>query len=171
MTIPNEQEREIGYITGWRISKPTGVNPNIDIMPFGEDWYWSYLNTFDDQSIQMVYCFRALWGDPDMFVRPNSMIDTPRKVSRQVVDEEKKVQLRGTGNEIIYIQTIYVKWREDLSDEKTEVRNRIPALSSCDTDLRQFSIVEMASADCSYNTTTDCWVARYYLLGTRSMDR
>ena len=55
-------------------------------------------------------------------------------------------EISNTGNEMIYIETIVIKWREDFKKGRLQVRNYSVALSCCDTDLREFSLLQEASA-------------------------
>lgn len=107
-------EREVGYITAWRISRPTGVNPNIDPQYCQADWYLKRLGTYDEASKQLAYCFKAFYG-------PGSVV--PYRFYDRVVSEDKRNELRDGGNEIVFIETIYIKWREDPEDEESGVRN------------------------------------------------
>lgn len=128
-------EREIGDITAWRISRPTGVNPNIDPQYCLSDWYFKRLGTYDESSRQLAYCFKAFYG-------PGTV--SPRRFYDQVESEDKKDELRDGGNEIVFIETIYIKWREDPDDEQSEVRNSNMPQYHDNTNMQYYSIVDMA---------------------------
>lgn len=136
ITLPDGVERDVGYITAWRISRPTGVNPNIDPQYCMADWYFKALGSYDEGSRQLAYCIRALYGKGEF---------PARRLSDRVVNEAKKSELRDGGNEIIFIETMYIKWREDLDDKRTEVCNCDSAFYCCNTDVHQCSIVDTAS--------------------------
>jgi hypothetical protein len=108
---PGDVERYVGYIIGWRISKPTGVSPQIDPVYYKEDWYYGKERDHDRDSRLLASCFRAI-------IAPGSLYGENYE---QVLDETVKTQLQDEGNEVVFIQTVYIKWREDPEDEDTEV--------------------------------------------------
>lgn len=112
LTLRDGVERDVGYITGWRISRPSGSNPNIDPEPCLNDWYFAPLQSYDEDSKQLAYCVRAVYG--------KGSIPT-RRVSDRVVNAEKKEELRDGGNEIVFIETLYIKWRENPNNRQTQV--------------------------------------------------
>lgn len=112
LTLRDGVERDVGYITGWRISRPSGINPNIDTYPCLSDWYFDPLQSYDEDSKQLAYCVRAIYG--------KGSIPT-RRVSDRVVNAEKREELRDGGNEIVFIETLYIKWRENANDRRTQV--------------------------------------------------
>lgn len=124
-------EREIGYIIAWRISKPTGENPHLDNRYYLDDWYYRNTREYDKDSRALAFCFNAIYR-PGSFEGDNY---------DQVVDEEKKNQLRDGGNEVVFIQTIYIKWREDPDDEQSEVCKHKVSFSSPSADSNRFSIL------------------------------
>lgn len=129
-------EREIGYIIGWRISKPTGNKPNIDNRYYLDDWYYRNIREeYDKDSWALAYCFNAIYR-PGSFEGDNY---------DQVVDEEKKNELRDGGNEVVFIQTIYIKWREDPDDEESEVHKHKVSFSFPSADSHRFRILAMVS--------------------------
>lgn len=158
ITFPREVEREIGHITAWRISRPSGVNPNIDPVYCLSEWYFDPLGKYDENSKQLAYCIRSLYGKGEI---------PTRRISDRVVNPEKKDELKDGGNELVFIETIYIKWREDRNDEDSEVRNDEPGFYYCNTDMHRCSIVDMASPQYTCGPTIGCWVAKYYLLGSR----
>lgn len=109
----NEKEREIGFIRGWRISKPSGVNSSIDPRYFMKDWYFKDLRTYDESSRRLANCVRAIYGKGNI----------ARRISDRVVDSQKRDELRDGGNEIVFIETIYIKWCDNLKDNQSEVRH------------------------------------------------
>lgn len=157
ITLPDGVERDIGYITAWRISRPSGVNPNIDPQYCMTDWYFEPLRTYDENSKQLAYCIRSLYGRGEI----------PRRISDRVVNQEKRSELQDGGNELMFIETIYIKWREDRNDARTEVRNYETEFYYCNTDMHHCSIVDMVSPQYTWRPTIGCWVAKYYLLGSR----
>lgn len=114
ITLPDGVERDIGYIKAWRISRPSGVNPTIDPQWCLGDWYFKPLETYDEGARQMAYCVRALYGKGEL---------PARRLSDRFVNEKKKDEIRDGGNELVFIETIYIKWREDPGDPQTEVCN------------------------------------------------
>lgn len=128
-------EREIGYIIAWRISKPTGDNPNIDNQYCLDDWYHRSISEYDKDSRALAYCFNAIHR-PGSFEGENY---------DQVVDEEMKNELRDGGHEVVFIQTIYIKWREDPDDEESDVRKHEVSFSVSSADSHRCSIVAMVS--------------------------
>ncbi|KAG8162288.1 hypothetical protein KVR01_008053 [Diaporthe batatas] len=100
------EEKNVGYIIAWRISKPTGINPNIDPKYYLDDWYRRSSRSYNRDSWPLAACVWAFYG-PGSFDGANY---------DQVVDEEKKDELGDYGNELISIQTIYIRFREDPED-------------------------------------------------------
>lgn len=162
ITLPDGVERDIGYITAWRISRPSGVNPNIDPQYCMAEWYFESLRRYDEDSKQLAYCIRSLYGKGEI----------PRRISDRVVNAEKRNELQDGGNELMFIETIYIKWREDRNDARTEVRNNEPArFNYFNTDMHHCSIEDTASPQYTWRPTTGYWVAGYYLLGSRYVDQ
>lgn len=122
ITLADGVERDIGYITGWRISRPSGVNPNIDPQYCMAEWYFKPLGTYDENSKQLAYCIRSLYGKGEIPIR---------RLSDRVVNQEKKNELQDGGNELMFIETIYIKWREDRKDPQSGVRNYEPKFDYC----------------------------------------
>ncbi|KAG6354920.1 hypothetical protein INS49_004001 [Diaporthe citri] len=112
ITLADGVEREIGYITAWRISRRSGVNPNIDPQYVLADWYFESLGTYDEDSKQLAYCIRSLYGKGEI----------PHRISERIVNREKRNEIQDGGNELVFIETIYIKWREDRKDARTEYR-------------------------------------------------
>lgn len=126
LTLPGAEEKDIGYIKGWRISRPSGVNPNIDPQYLMAEWYFKPLREYDQGSKEMAYCIRALYGKGQLPIR---------RISDRIVNSEKEAEVRDGGNEIVFIEEIYIKYRENQYDPKTQVGNHDLALYYCNTDM------------------------------------
>lgn len=112
ITRPNSVEREIGHITAWRISKPTGANRNINPGYWLDEWCRPNLRLYNDSDKELAYCLRALYG---------TGINSSPEPSQRINSDEVKNSLRDTGHDLVFIQSIYIKWREDPNDEQTGV--------------------------------------------------
>jgi hypothetical protein len=113
LKMEDDVERYVGYIIAWHVSKPTGVSPNTDPRYYMDDWYHRRGKDYDRDSRLLASCIRAI-------IEPGSY---DGENYDQVLDEGKRNQLRDGGNEFMFIQTIYVKWRENPEDEDSEVGN------------------------------------------------
>lgn len=111
LTKHGGEENNIGYIIAWRISKPTGVNPNIDPRYYLNDWYHRSSTDYHRDAWSPAACVWAFYG-PGSFDGANY---------DQVADQEKRDELGDGGNELIVIQTIYIKFREDPKDIESAV--------------------------------------------------
>ncbi|POS74784.1 hypothetical protein DHEL01_v206826 [Diaporthe helianthi] len=107
-TVPGEEEKNVGYIIAWRISKPTGVNLTTDPRYYLDDWYLRSSRSYNADSGPLAACVWAFFG-------PGSLDGDNYD---QVVDE-KKHELGDHGNELVFIQTVYIKFREDPADIDT----------------------------------------------------
>lgn len=125
LTKADGVERYVGYITAWRVSKPTGASPNTDPRYYMDDWYHRRGSDYDRDSRLLAACFRAI-------IEPGS---SDGDNYDQVLDQGKRNQLRDGGNEFVFIQTIYIKWREDPEDEDTEVGKHNLSLQNHNIDI------------------------------------
>lgn len=119
LTLPGAEEKDIGYIKGWRVSRPSGVNPTIDPQYLMAEWYFRPLQEYDQGAKEMAYCIRALYGKGQLPIR---------RLSDRIVNAEKEAELRDGGNEMVFIEEIYIKYREDQYDPSTQVRSYDSAL-------------------------------------------
>lgn len=115
---PGEENFEtIGNIASWRFSRPTARDPHLDRSLWVREWLEGEVN--DTKYINSTSCIaealRAIYDDDG---------DVRERVEPEFEDE---LQSNGTGNELVYIQQLYVK----LSNEDGTIRVSVERLVSC----------------------------------------
>lgn len=92
--------KQIGIVEGWRVSKPTMLNPTIDPRYWIQEWLRTPLGSHgEDGGVwnELAMALRALYGRDGT---PLSSVQTPRA-------------LHDDGAEIVFIQLLHVLWKDE----------------------------------------------------------
>lgn len=154
LTPSNGEEKEIGWITAWRISKPTGVNRNINGDYYRDEWLRA-INRYDEDSKETAYCMKAL----------------SREAKKGRMEGDKQLVLGHEGHEFVFIQMLYIKWREDPDDEQTGVSfygslSFLLGVFLKVTDMHCRSTAETASLQGFCKASTEYWAGKSFPLGS-----
>lgn len=98
---PGVEENHVGYISAWRLSKEPNQYAHEEFQPWVTEWLQGELGDPDDDSRPFKETLRLLYDETGQL--------------RAVNDESLRSALDDTGSELVFIEMIWIKYK----DEKT----------------------------------------------------
>ncbi|KAL2282254.1 hypothetical protein FJTKL_11075 [Diaporthe vaccinii] len=98
---PGREENHVGYISAWRLSKEPNQYAHEEFQPWVTEWLQGELGDPDDDSRPFKETLRLLYDETGQL--------------RAVNDESLRSALNDTGSELVFIEMIWIKYK----DEKT----------------------------------------------------
>lgn len=115
----NDDWEDIGHIVAWGFSRRTARNPNADMLPFYDDWLAGAATEFKypHGTLCIAQALRAIYVNTPLLSRGivRALVASADPILRQQLAND------GTGDDIIYIQVLYVKHIRDRAADGTDL--------------------------------------------------
>lgn len=98
----SRQERHIGFISTWRLSKEPSQHGHEDYQPWVAEWLRSALGDKDDDSRPFKETLRLLYDDTG-------------KIRENANDELIRSALDETGHELVFVEMLWIKYEDDTT--------------------------------------------------------
>lgn len=98
----SREERHIGFISSWRLSKEPNQYAHEDYQPWVMEWLRSDLGDEGDDSRPFKEMLRFLYDDTG-------------KIRENMNDELIRSALDETGSELVFIEMMWIKYRDDAT--------------------------------------------------------
>ncbi|KAG8168366.1 hypothetical protein KVR01_001115 [Diaporthe batatas] len=98
----SREERHIGFISSWRLSKEPNQYGHENYQPWVTEWLRSELGDKDDDSRPFKETLRLLYDDTG-------------RIRGNINDELIRSALDETGNELVFVEMLWIKYKDDTT--------------------------------------------------------